>query len=272
MPTRLTVQVRAVALVVAVVAAVAAGDSPAAVPGIPSIHVTYSANCTFTMTVDPGITITASTGSGPTLPPGQYELSVFMPNPAEGYAPCERPSFSFTGPGVRAVTQFRGEELVDEHLLPPLQPSSTYVAEDGSAPAQTRRVFTTAASGSSTGLLSPSTGGGSGPSKTSVQTDLVGSAVLAYRGKLVATVGVGGKATLKRAGRSVGSLKAGRYDVTVDDAAARAGFFVQRGSRKPVTVSSLPFVGTRTKRLALTAGRWTFFSQVGRPTSFTVVA
>ena len=66
---------------------------------------------------------------------------------------------------------------------------------------------------------------------------------------------------------------AGKYDFVVDDEAARAGFFVQRGSRGPVAVSGLVFVGKRTKRVALAAGKWTFFSKTGgAPVRFTVVA
>jgi hypothetical protein len=76
---------------------------------------------------------------------------------------------------------------------------------------------------------------------------------------------------LTRAGRSVASLPAGRYDITVNDAAARAGFFVRRGAGKSVTVTSVPFVGRRTQRIALGAGTWSFFSKIGKPTTFTVV-
>jgi hypothetical protein len=80
-----------------------------------------------------------------------------------------------------------------------------------------------------------------------------------------------GKATLKRGGRAVGSLEAGRYDIAVQDASARAGFFVRRGSRKAITVTSLAFVGKRTKRISLTAGKWAFFSKPGKSVRFTVV-
>jgi hypothetical protein len=151
-----------------------------------------------------------------------------------------------------------------------LLPSSTYTAQDENAPAATRRVFTTAASGSSSALLGPGMPDTSKPGATS--SDIIGSAVLRYRGKLVATVSAGGKATLKRSGRAVGSLKAGRYDVTVDDASARAGFFVQRGTRKAVTITGVAFVGDRTKRISLTAGTWTFFATAGKATRFKVVA
>jgi len=259
------------AAVVVVVAGTAAVDSPAADPSTPSIYVTYSPSCTFTMTVDPGLPITSANAPGPTLPPGPYQVVIFMPNPAEGYTGCTAPRFTFTGPGVNGLTEFRGEELVDEHLRPVLQPSSTYVAQDENAPGQSRKVFTTAASGSSSVLLGPAGATSGGATKGSVQPELVGSARLPYRGRLVARVNPAGKATLLRGGRKVGSLKVGEYVITVVDAAKRAGFFIQRGNRRPVTVTGLAFVGKRTRPLALRPGSWTLFSKVGGPTRFTVV-
>jgi hypothetical protein len=264
-----------IGLVLAVSAAFVASASgaPAQDPAVPAIYVNYNVDCTFTMTVDGGTSLTPSSAPGSTLPPGPYQLLVFMPNPPEGAYTrlCEIPKFKLSGPGVSSEVVFDGEEL-HEHLRPVLQPSSTYVAEDENAPGQTRRVFTTAPSGSSGALVGSGGGGQSGPTKGSVQSELVGSAILRYRGKLAATVSAAGKATLERAGRSVGSLKAGRYDIAVEDGAARAGFFVQRGTRKAVVVTSLAFVGKRTQRVSLGAGKWTFFSKVGKPTQFTVVA
>ena len=113
-----------------------------------------------------------------------------------------------------------------------------------------------------------STGGSGG----ATNGDLVGSGVLRYRGKLAATVDAAGKATLKLGGRSVASLKAGRYDIAVDDRTARAGFFVERGVRTPVTVTTVAFVGKRTRRVGLAAGKWTFFTRAGKATVFTVVS
>jgi hypothetical protein len=249
------------------VAAGAIGGARAAVPALPSIYVNYTTTCSFTMTADGGISFTP--GSGPTLPPGTYQVLISMLNLADGYVGC-RPRFALSGPGVSSVTEFGGEELHVERVVV-LQAASTYVAEDTGTPS-TRRVFTTSPSGSSSGLLGTGGGGSQGGnSKGTVQRDLVGSAIVPYRGKLLATVGRAGKASLERGGKRVASLKVGRYDIRVDDAAARAGFFVQRRSRKAVTVTTLPFVGRRTERVTLTPGKWTFFSKVGRATEFTVV-
>jgi len=266
--TRFTRIVLGAAAAVAVVGGAAAIRSSAAVPGIPSIYVNYNSDCTFSMSVDGGISVTSSSAPGPTLPPGIYQLLVWMPNPNQGYA-CLKPTFTFTGPGVSTTTIFQGQELHDEHVIPALQPSSTYVAQDASSPA-TQKVFTTAASGSNSVLLPAGTqDNGTG---TSTQPGLVGSDIVAPPARLLALVSVAGKVTLTLHGKNVGTLKAGKYELQVDDAAPRAGFFVERQGGKAVTVTSIAFVGKRTRQITLTVGRWMYFSKLGTPTRFTVVA
>lgn len=238
-------------------------------PGVPAIYVDYNQNCTFTMSIDPGTALPPG-ATGLTVPPGTYQLLTNMPNPSAGFSPCSKPAFTLTGPGVSALVEFAGVELHDERLLT-LQPSSTYTAQDENAPAATRRGFSTSASGSSSSLVGSGTSTSSG-SGGEVVGDLVGSAILRYRGKLAATVTTRGKVTLRLGGRAVGSLKAGRYDVVVSDEDARAGFSVQHGKHKAVALTTAGFVGKKTKRLALEAGKWAFFSRAGAPVVLTVVA
>jgi hypothetical protein len=205
-----------------------------------------------------------------TLPPGTYQLLISMMNPSAGYAPCSTPAFTLSGPGVSTRIEFAGVELHEERLLT-LQPSSTYVAQDENAPVSTRRVLVTSATGSSSSLLGSGTSASGSPAG-SVQSDYIGSALLRYRGKLAATVTPSGKVTLRQRGRSVATLKAGKYDVAVDDENAGAGLFVQHGSRKAVAVTAAAFEGTRTTRLALEAGKWAFFAKRGAPVRVTVAA
>ena len=148
--------------------------------------------------------------------------------------------FSFTGPGASSLTEFRGQELLDDRVVV-LQPSSTYVSEDTTS-AGTRRFFTTAATGSSTSLLGPAASGGT--TGVSVQPDLIGSAI----------------------------VRAGRYDVAVEDGDAHGGFFLRHGKRKPVAVTGPVFVGERTRRVTIGVGKWAFFSRPGAPAAFTVVS
>jgi len=259
----------ALALAAAILGGAASGSASAAIPGVPSIYINYNPDCTFSMTVDPGVAITSSSPPGPTLPPGNYQLLVSMPNPDVGYA-CVTPTFTLTGPGVNSVTVFPMESVYAD-LPVVLQPSSTYVAEDTNAPAATEKVFTTSATGSSSALIPTkptTTVAGSG--SESSQPDLLGSALAPYRGSLQATVSAGGAATLDRDGRSVGALSAGRYELHVNDRSRRAGFFLERSNQKPLAVTGALYLGSRTESITLTAGSWSFYSNPAKQTRFTV--
>jgi len=247
--------VRRAGLLALLVAAVLTGSARALVPGIPSIYVTYSPNCTFTMTVDGGTSVTATSPPGPTLPPGQYQIQVLMENPTAGYS-CGTPVFTLTGPGVSSTTTFPQESILDNHVLPALRPSSTYVAEDENAPVATHVYFTTAATGSSASLLSPTPSTTTTSKGGSTQTDIVGSSVLPYRGRLAATIPAAGHATLELAGHGVAPLRPGRYDIAVLDASRTAGFWLERPGGTRVSLSGVRFRGHETRGVVLTAGRW----------------
>jgi hypothetical protein len=253
-------------LAFAAIALVTTGNAAAVVPGVPAIYVDYAPDCTFGIQVDGGISVTATSPPGQTLPPGTYQVLVSMPNPSSGF-PCGQPAFTLTGPGVSVRAPFVGMELRYEQLVT-LQPSSTYVAAESTTPSAPQKYFSTSATGSSSSLLgsTATTAGGSGSS----QSDLVGSAVPQYRGTLVGTVLPSGTATLTAGSRAVASLTAGTYDVVVTDKARRAGFSLERRGGKPVAVTSRTFVGKRSRMLTLAAGSWTYFSETGQQVAFTV--
>ena len=93
--------------------------------------------------------------------------------------------------------------------------------------------------------------------------------MLPYRGSLTAAVSAAGKVSLTRGGRPVSStpLKAGRYTITVVDGSAKAGFTLKKVAPSKLTLglTSAAFVGRRSIRVQLGAGRWTLFSAVGPP-------
>jgi hypothetical protein len=245
-----------------------AAGSDAATPGVAAIYVSYDADCTFLLSADGGITMTSSSAPGPTLPPGTYQVLITMNNPSNGY-PCGKPVFTLTGPGVSLTFPFPGQAVNDQEMVT-LQPSSTYVAADATNPAGTQKAFSTSAAGSPASLLGSSPGATGSASPTSTQPDLVGSGIAPFRGKLLADVSVAGVATLEFGGRSVSSLKPGRYDLAVDDATSRAGFFVRRPGGKPVAVTGVHFVGKRSEELVLTDGTWVYFARAGRLSRFRV--
>ena len=135
------------------------------------------------------------------------------------------------------------------------------------APA-TERLFTTAPSGSSPALLAGADDGLGRQGLTSRR--LVGSQVETYRGTLLATVGASGKPTFERAGKSVRSLKAGRYEIAVSDESSRAGFFVARHGADTIGITSLPFRASSAPRHARRRAVERLLA-VGRPTPFIVV-
>lgn len=255
------------ALVATVVALLAAGNAGAVVPGVPAIYVDYATDCTFTIQVDGGTSVAATSPPGPALPPGTYQVLVSIPNPSTGF-PCGQPAFTLTGPGVNVRAQFAGMELRFEQVVT-LQPSSTYVAAESTTPTAPQKYFSTSATGVSSSLVGASTSTSAGGTGSS-QSDIVGSAVLQYRGEILATVQPSGRVMLTAGDRAVASLSAGRYDLVVRDRAARAGFSLERRGGKPVTVTGRMFVGKRSRMLTLNAGSWTYFSDAGTQRSFTV--
>jgi hypothetical protein len=91
------------------------------------------------------------------------------------------------------------------------------------------------------------------------------------RGALIGTAGTLGRVTLSHNGKHVVSLKSGRYKITIADTTDGSGFVMERPNGTEIVVTSVPFVGKRTKTLALTPGRWSFHGAVGALHQFTVV-
>jgi hypothetical protein len=223
---------------------------------LPSIYVDYGEDCVFAMHADGGIGLAASTAPGPTIPPGSYQVVLRVPQDAPS-CPLQ---FQLQGPGVQLHWDFGGEAIgaqVTETLLP----GSTYVATDLRNPARYRAVFSTSTSGSSSSLVTetPSTAGGEGQSSH----DLVGSAILAYRGVLDVAVGGGGAPSLRAKGKAVRSVKAGRYDLAVVDTTPQTGLAVRRPNKSVLTLTTGGFVGRKATRLALRPGTWRFSSSRG---------
>ena len=213
-------------------------------------RITYHPDCTFSVAIDGGVTMDSATGTGATIPPGPYSVSVRTPLPDDTWNPsfCTTAKFSLTGPGVN-YTATLGSDLgpYGATFTPSFLPASTYTIVDGNRPTQPV-VFTTTATGTSTSLLPPtpaSTATGTG----SVQTPLMGSGIVPYRGALSATVASSNSATVTVSGKPLASLKAGRYDFVVKDESAHAGLFVQKVTRKPTVLTGVAFEGKRTSQV-----------------------
>jgi hypothetical protein len=78
------------------------------------------------------------------------------------------------------------------------------------------------------------------------------------RTTIVGTVGPGFTITLKKKGVAVKSLKAGPYLLVVHDKGSIHSFVIEKekGGTFEKTVTSVPFVGTKTLKVRLTPGKW----------------
>jgi hypothetical protein len=253
--------------VVAASLAVAGGGQAAQ----PSLYASYTPNCTFAWTGDNNAAITS-------LAPGAYDVVITTPFAfGNGLASCLYVQFHLTGPGVDLDTDLgQGDAEIEQYTVT-LQPNATYTVQDDGRPPQTRRTFTTAASGtpSSGGIPSSTTSGGTssgGNGKGTPNVDIAGSAVLPFRGALDAIVYKSGRLTLTRNDKPVKYLKTGRYTFSVDDESAKNGFSVQVLKGKVVTVTSKTYVGSHDVTLALKPGRWSYFTPAGKQTSFFVTS
>ncbi len=75
------------------------------------------------------------------------------------------------------------------------------------------------------------------------------------------TVGPGFTITLKQNGKAVKSLKAGSYTFVVADKADIHDFVVEKskGGSFEKELTSVPFTGTKSVKIKLTAGEWEFY-------------
>jgi plastocyanin len=94
---------------------------------------------------------------------------------------------------------------------------------------------------------------------------------------LVGTTGPGYTITLTMKGKAVKALHAGSYKFVVHDKAAIHNFFVEKekGGSFERAITSVPFVGTKTVTIKLTAGKWKYYCQpheaMGMGHEFTVM-
>ena len=231
---------------------------------------TYDANSNLSVSVAGG----APLGSSSAIPPGPYWVTFDNEFSSERIVR----KWHLVGPGVDVSTlgaDLNCDSSIEQYVAV-LQPSSTYTVQDDFHPALRPVVFRTSATGSSTSgqVGGPSSAGKSGSNVKN--SDIVGSNVVPYRGSLAAAVSGARKASLSRGGRPVSStsLKAGRYTITVVDGSAKAGFTLKKvkPSTRPLALTSVSFVGRKSLRVQLGAGRWTFFSGAGSATRQFVVS
>lgn len=80
---------------------------------------------------------------------------------------------------------------------------------------------------------------------------------------LQGTVGPGYTISLKKAGKKVTKLKAGRYRFAISDKASIHSFVIeqQTGGKFEKTLAGVSFVGKKTVTVTLKKGKWKFYCQ-----------
>ena len=203
---------------------------------------------------------------GSTIPPGTYQV-ILNNNTADDYAVDHK--FHIFGLGVNYTPP---SGAVQTTFSVTFQAGSTYTIQDDLDPADHHQTVlaTNAAPASSGGNTTTSTTASGTTKPTS--SDIVGSAVVPFRGALDGIVFGDGKLSLSRLGKTVASLKTGRYTFFVDDESKTRGFTVQQLKGKAVAVTNGSFTGTHDLTITLRPGRWFFFSPGAKKNVFFVVS
>jgi hypothetical protein len=216
--------------------------------------------------------IRTSTAPGATIPPGTYQVVVNndFPDISDPFH-----MFHLAGPGVNLQTDMGAGDNKTELYVATLAANSTYTFGDDRQPGAGHVVFSTSSTASSS-TSTGSSGGGSASGSTggsSSNSGVVGSSTGAgpFRGRLDGRVPATGKPTLTVGGRPVATLLKGRYSFAVVDRSSKGAFTVQQVSKKAINLTSLAFVGKHTVTVALSTGRWMFYSAAGKKSYFVVV-
>jgi hypothetical protein len=244
----------------------AAATAPGARAATLALRISFTAAGAITVTLPDGSPVGTTSGAATVIPAGFYTLLFFGPGEC-----INLPLFELRGPGVNILDDMLGGETDVHTLYATFLPNATYTwhSDRNSAIVYTFRaspdVVGTQPSGSGT------SGGTSGTKAKPTSEDITGSAIAPFRGTLTGTVGAAGRLTVAFKGRSVTSLKAGRYTVAVSDQSSTNGFLLQKLTRAPVSVTGTMFVGKRSLSVTLTAGKWLVLPRLGKATYSIVV-
>jgi hypothetical protein len=231
------------------------------------VYISFFANGTISVTLPDGSPLGSTGGAPVTIPAGYYSL-VFT-----GPGGCTTlPYFHLTGPGTNIVTNMAEGETQKTVNTANLLPSSTYTWTDDAFPGVLHTFTTSAVVEGSPPSGSESTSGTAGTGKGVTYKDIVGSAIVPFRGTLTAAVSAAGRLSVAYKGKSIAGLKAGKYTIKVADGSSTEGFMLQKLKHAPVKITGSAFVGTHTASVHLTHGTWLFAAAGGKAKYAIVVA
>jgi hypothetical protein len=258
---------RATRVVAAVAVAALLAVPPAALgrsSANPTIRVQFSLNGGITVTGPTGAPLGTTSGSPTAIPAGYYTVLLLGPG---GCAVI--PYFELKGPGENIANNLTEGELDNDSVNAYLQPNSTYTWRNRDVPGSVFTFTTTSeVQGTAPAVAGPK-GNESANHTTVKSTDFVGSEILPARGTVTAAVSSAGRLSLAYKGKSIGRLNAGRYTIAVDDKSTTSGFVVQKQGQAATNVTTRTFVGKKSAKVELTAGRW-IFSPGGGKQAYTI--
>jgi hypothetical protein len=225
-----------------------------------SLEVNFSVNGTVSVTLPDGTVVGTTSGAPTVIPAGYYAVVVLGPGGC-----TQLPLFDLKGPGESIVDDMSGGEVTSETYSAYFMPNSTYTWRTDNLNPGIVHTFVTSAVVGGTPLAStaPATTTVAANPAVPASQDLVGSAIVPYRGTLTGSVSPGGTLTLLYRGRAVTTLAAGRYTITITDKSTTHGFMLEKVARSPLSVTGAGFVGKRSASLELTAGQWLALSRPG---------
>jgi hypothetical protein len=223
-----------------------------------SLSINFTAAGVVTVTLPDGTPVGSTSGAPTVIPAGYYSLNLSGPGEC-----INLPLFQLSGPGVNIQDDMLGGEVERNTLYATFLPNTTYTWHIDRA-ASIVHSFRT--SGDVVGTQAPSAPGPKPTSSTKpvASGDIVGSTLLPARGTITGAVSASGRITFAYRGRSVTHLKPGRYTFAVTDTSSSSGFLLQKGARRATTVTGAAFVGKRSVKVSLSAGKWLVLPAAGK--------
>jgi hypothetical protein len=232
--------------------------APAAQARTLSLYVTFAPTGTITVTLPDGTPVGTTSGAPTVVPAGYYTLLLSGPG-----ACTQLPLFELKGPGEDIFSDMTAGEVHYTSQEAYFKPNSTYVWKNYALPGVSHTFVTTS---EVEGTVPPPGPPASASMHSTVTSDdIVGSAVGPFRGTLTAAVSAAGRLALEtKGGRSVTSLKAGRYTIKITDKSSTNGLFIKKGKGTAVALTGVTFVGTHSATVRLTAGKWLVMTRLGK--------
>jgi hypothetical protein len=228
-----------------------------------SLNVNFALSGAITVTLPNGTPVGSTSGSPTLIPAGFYIVDMNGPGGC-----AAMPHFTLRGPGVQIFDNLNEGESDHVEYNANLMPNSTYVWSSDAAPGVVH-TFATSSDVVGTAPPRPANGLSSNNHTTVKSTDFIGSEILPFRGTITAAVSTAGKLSLAYKGKSIGRLNAGRYTIAVTDKSTMSGFTLQKLRHAATPLTGRAFVGKRSSKVELTAGKW-FFTPTGGKQAYTI--